>query len=441
MKAIYFNDLRDLPNFGCRSTGPALESILVSNGIRIDRVDGLDSVNNSGWDGYANRPIGIGGLRVTRGIYKATWRKRNARPRLHNLASRANALTGGIHEYVEESPTDSVDLFLRLAEQDLYFKALLKRFEDADIAVINGEGTLIFSNKTKRDALYLLFVIELAQRFDKPVYLLNAMVTSCPYEPPSKSQLDQYAKTLDKCRNIAVREQRSLGFVKNLVTRPHVTLVPDALFTWHSRYKWYKDNIKEWGESTFFYCSDDKIRKAIKTPYVTLSLSSSAWRYGESGNKSYRLLITAILKKKVNLVLIESCAGDSFLRKVSEEFRVPFLAKEAPLSAFAGVLSGSSLYISGRYHPAIASYCAGVPCIFLGSNSHKTLSIQEIVGISNPHEYSASPGPEEIEAIASEARAIVNNAEGKASRYKPAPGVIERISYEISKSYASILRQ
>lgn len=441
MKAIYFNDLRDLPNFGCRSTGAALESIMAGNGILIDRVDGLDSVNNSGWDGYANRSICIGGLPITRKIYKKTWQKRNARPLLHNLASKANALAGGIHDYIEESPTASVDLFLRLARKDSYFQSLLKRFEDADIAVINGEGTLIFANKTRRDALYLLFVIELAQRLNKPVYLLNAMVTSCPYEPPDNSQLAQYAKSLDKCRHIAVREQQSFGYVKNLVARPRVTEVPDALFTWHSRYKWYHENIQEWGDSTFSYFSDNDIRQAIKTPYITLSASSSAWRYGEPGIRSYRSLVSKILENGVNLILVESCAGDGLLRKVSEDLGTPLIARDAPLNVLAGVLSGSRLYISGRYHPGIASYCAGVPCIFMGSNSHKTLSVQEVVGINKPYEYSATPSGAEIEAIALEARAILDDVESKASEYSPSPGTIEKISSEVSKSYASIFEQ
>ena len=441
MKAIYFNDLRDLPNFGCRSTGAALEEILANNAITVDRVDGIDSVNNSGWDGYSNRAIGIGGLSITRRAYKKAWYSRRARPHLYNLVSKLDALTGGIHDYIRETPTASIDLFLRLARQDSYFEALLKRFEDADIVVINGEGTLIFSNNTKRDALYLLFVIELAQRLGKPVYLLNAMVTSCPYEPPTDSQLAQYAKTLNKCRHIAVREEQSLVYVKSIVTRAQVTLVPDALFTWHSRYRWYKENAKEWGESSFFYCSEDHIRRAIKAPYVTLSASSSAWRYGVSGLNAYRSLVSAILGNGINLVLVESCAGDGLLRTISEELRIPLLTIDAPLDRFAGILSGSSLYISGRYHPAIASYCADVPCIFMGSNSHKTLSVQGVVGISKPHEYSAAPNSEEIEAIVRKASAILSNGENNADKYRPAPRAIERISAEIGKSYSSILSQ
>jgi polysaccharide pyruvyl transferase WcaK-like protein len=441
MKAIYFNDLRGLPNFGCRSTGAALELILNNNGITVDRVDGIDSVNNSGWEGYAQRPIGIGGLKITRKIYKKSWYSRHAKPRLYNLVCKLDSLAGGIHDYVLKSPSDSVDLFLRLAGQDHYFRTLLARFEQADIVVINGEGTLIVSADTKRDALYILFVIELAQRLGKPVYLLNAMITSCPYEPPAASQLAEIAETLNKCKHIAVREQYSLEYVKSIVSEPIVTLVPDALFTWHSRYKWYKKNIQEWGKSTFSYLSDRDISKAIQSPYITLSASSSIWRYGETGLEAYHVLARTLIDNGINLVLVESCAGDGLLRTLSERLGIPLITREAPLDRLAGILSGSSLYISGRYHPAIASYCADVPCLFMGSNSHKTLSIQSVVGIAKPHEYSAAPISDEIEAIVCKASHIFSHGGPEADNLRPADGAINRISESISSSYASILSQ
>jgi hypothetical protein len=64
-----------------------------------------------------------------------------------------------------------------------------------------------------------------------------------------------------------------------------------------------------------------------------------------------------------------------------------------------------------------------------------------VVGINKPYEYSATPRGAEIEAIALEARAILDDVESKASQYSPSPGTIEKISSEVSKSYASIFEQ
>lgn len=441
MKALYFNDLRNLPNFGCRSTGASLEEILLSNGLIVDRVEGLDSVNNSGWDSYAKDPIRIGGPKIARRIYSRAWRGRHAKPYIYKIISRLDSIARAKHDYITPSPAKSVELFLELAGQDDYYKQLLNRLEDADLVVINGEGTLIFSRDTKRDALYLLFVIELGRALGKPVFLFNAMVTSCPYEPPTATQLADYSLTLSKCSHIATREKHSFIYTKSLVPASLVGLTPDALFTWHSRYRWYRDNIKGWASSTFFYQSDKDIRDATQSSYVTLSASSSAWRYGGQGLEAYLSLASSLLKKDMNLVLVETCAGDGILRSVSDQLGVPLVSKESSLDILAAIISGSSLYISGRYHPGIASYCADIPCIFMGSNSHKTLSVQEVVGIERPSEYNACPNPEEINAITKEALDVLSGDPKTIKNRKPRSGAILDIAESVRDYYSSLFER
>ena len=439
MKALYFNDLRNLPNFGCRSTGASLEDILISNGLTVDRVEGLDSVNNSGWDSYANSHIRIGGSRLTRRLYSLAWQRRYSKPSFYRFASRLDSFTSATHDYITSSPSESVELFLKLAKQDNYCKQLISRLEDTNLVVINGEGTLIFSSDTKRDAHYLLFVIELACRLQKPTYLFNAMITSCPYEPPTAKQLADYSLTLAKCSQIVVREEHSLGYVQSLISSSLVGLTPDALFTWHSRYKWYQNNIKDWGSSAFFYQSEKDIRDTVQSSYVTLSASSSAWRYGKAGVDAYIALASNLLRENINLLLVETCAGDGVLRSVSAKLGVPLLTKESSLDKLAGIISGSSLYISGRYHPAIASYCADVPCVLMGSNSHKTLSIQEVVGIDKPQEYNACPSPEDISSITAESLSILSGDPKSINRRKPRSGIIQEIDASIRAYYSSLL--
>jgi hypothetical protein len=441
MKALYFNDLRNLPNFGCRSTGAALEDLLISNGLVVDRVEGLDSVNNSGWDSYAKDPIRIGGPKMARSIYTEAWRRRRINPKIYKVVSKLDSFAGAKHDYITPSPGSSVELFLDLARQDNYHRHLLNRLEDADIVAINGEGTLIFSNNTRRDALYLLFVIELGHALGKPVFLFNAMITSCPYEPPSAKQLADFSLTLSKCRHITLRENFSYAYTQSLVPCSQVGLTPDALFTWHSRYKWYRDNIKNWADSSFFYQSDKDVRDATKNTYVTLSASSSIWRYRQMGLEAYLSLASSLLKRDIKLVLVETCAGDGILRSVSDQLGVPLVSKESPLDKLAGIISGSSLYISGRYHPGIASYCADIPCIFMGSNSHKTLRIQEVVGIDHPHEYTACPDLEEIDAITRDVLDILSGDQKTAHNRKPKPGAILDIVESIQGYYSSLLER
>ena len=69
---------------------------------------------------------------------------------------------------------------------------------------------------------------------------------------------------------------------------------------------------------------------------------------------------------------------------------------ETPILAAAKILSNARVYVSGRYHPAIMASLGVTPCIFMGSNSHKTLSLQELMNYEIVKEYCAIPTNEDI---------------------------------------------
>jgi polysaccharide pyruvyl transferase WcaK-like protein len=104
-----------------------------------------------------------------------------------------------------------------------------------------------------------------------------------------------------------------------------------------------------------------------------------------------------------------TCVGDSFLDDVAKETDTPILPLNMAILTGAIVLANAELMISGRFHPSILASLGGTPCIFLGSNSHKTKSLQAMLDYEKPKEYSAIPNQHDIESILLDAKYILAN--------------------------------
>lgn len=407
MKLVYVNDLRELPNFGCRTTGPALEEIL-SRRHEIIRRSGLETVYGSGWDTYAPGPIRSGGLLPAR-VYRVLWRRRFSSPALFRRYDRVDGWLGAQHDYIREDPEESVTRFKRFAEHDATAASLMRALAESDGVVINGEGTLIFGNPTRRDALYLLFILSLAKKLGKRAYLLNAMVAPCPYDGPDPRVLERSVPLLRHCDRVVCREQASFAFVKSIAGDANLACLPDALFSWGERFRAAAAAVKAlpqlcWG----FRSRIDARRLDLSAPYVCISGSSSAWRAGGSASDGLARLAAAVGKLGVRVILVETCDGDAYLREVAVRCDLPIVPSDTPVMAAAGIFAGAEAYISGRYHPAIMASAGGVPCVFQRSNSHKTRELQTTLGYERSVEFSTCPDAGEVDAIVAEIQSCLS---------------------------------
>jgi len=405
---LYFNNLKELPNFGCRTTGMALEQLLAEKNS-ITRYDAMESVNFSGaWDTYARGPLKHGGV-VPRRVYEYAWKNRRAIPRVYNVVNKLDGYSGGKHDYIAADPYESVRNFQKFSLTNPRISALADQMDQADGVAINGEGTLIFGNPL-RDALYLLFVIAFAKMKGKPVYLLNAMIAPCPYNGENVDIVARALPLLKYCERIAVREPRSYEYLAEKIGSFNVEIIPDALFTWGEKIRssvrltrtepWLCAPHPERADFTHF---------SFSQPYISISGSSSAWRHEPAIWTQFPKLISALQRKGYPVYCIEACDGDFFLEKMAKECGAFFIPKSSPVMAAAGVIAGSLVYVTGRYHPSIIASASGTPCVFLSSNSHKTLSIQTLLGYENKIEYSICPSNEEIDKISKHVDWLIAN--------------------------------
>ncbi len=380
MNLLYINDLRSLPNFGCRTTGSALEEMLKKKHTLVRR-DGLETIYNSGWDFMSRDCYKVGGI-IPEKYYKYFWSKRFSKTSLFRKLRRIDAAMGALHDYISENIEQSVDRFHRFKQNYPVLADLESQMEQSDGVAINGEGTLIFGNPTKRDALYLLFIIALARTKNKPVFLMNAMITQDPYGGASDAMLEQVADLLRYCAVIAARESGSLDFVQRELGCTSGRLIPDALFTWGEKILQAAEAVKLAPELALSYgLTIDSGTLNFREPYICVSTSSSAWRSEKETGVGLVRLATALKTTGLRVYFLSTCAGDNLLGEAAKEAKVVHIPQNLPVLAGAGIIAGASVYVSGRYHPAIMAGAGGVPTVFLSSNSHKDQHSATSIGI------------------------------------------------------------
>lgn len=404
---LYFNNLRELPNYGCRTTGNALEKLLNARN-NIARFDAMESVNNCGWDAYARGPLKHNGI-VPHSIYDYAWTWRKTLPSLFKIISKIDKFSGGEHDYISKNPKQSILNYRRFSRTTPRLNSLEAQMEESDGIIINGEGTLIFGNPTLRDALYILFIMALAIEKNKPVFLLNAMISPCPYNGEDKELVDYATTILKQCKVIAVREASSFNYIATKIGKNNLEIIPDALFTWGQDIRNAASLVKKDPRiCESFPPKEDFLFTSLDSPYICISGSSSAWRY-KNIQTQFEKLVNEVKKLGHPVFLVETCDGDFFTETTAKACGVKFIAKSTPAMAAAGILSNALVYITGRYHPSIMASASGTPCVFLTSNSHKTSSIQNLLGYEQVREYPVCPSDSEIKEIINHTAYLIKN--------------------------------
>jgi polysaccharide pyruvyl transferase WcaK-like protein len=205
------------------------------------------------------------------------------------------------------------------------------------------------------------------------------------------------ANLLRYCKKVVLRESTSYEYVSKMIGESNLMLIPDALFSWGEKFRKAAIAIRQNPEFCIPFQSNLSANNLdFTTPYVCVSASSSAWRYGKKCEESLIELVNQITACGYLVYLVETCAGDCALHSVSRATGAILIPQHISVLAGAGILAGATAYVTGRYHPAIMAAAGGVPTIFMGSNSHKTKSIQKLLGYDKPLEFPIAATKKEI---------------------------------------------
>lgn len=388
MNILYIGDNRDVINWGCRATSKALRDILsvkhsIIHTICRSEIQSPAFLTNGNFPGFL-RDFTIRN-RKTRGV---------------RLLYKQYLKLGGGKDFLTNDLKRNCDFFLKNSTSIPYFQKLLKQITECDAIIINGEGSFIFSDPPRRDTLFYLFMLQLGQSYNKKTYILNAMMSDCPRTGFNNNLFNQSKEIFDKCSLITIRDPLSFQYINKKVTASNIEFIPDALFTWN-KYFVDKPILPIIGDSIIPFMDDDRYwnKYDFSKPYIVISGSSSAAWTPNVAVPAYISLVEKIKSLNINIFIVPTCSGDSFLSEVSHATSVPFLPVNMPIVMGAIILGRASLMISGRFHPSILASLGGTPCVFMGSNSHKNIGLQMLLDYCDQVEYNAIPTEEDINMI------------------------------------------
>ncbi len=409
MKILYVGDNRIRGNYGCRATSTALSLMVGAKHSIVGRITGNVT---------ATFPRIVYFKYFPSWAYKILanlkyWNK--IQPILARVCFKLQRMTKKSEwfDFVSHDMEKSIKNLKKCLPANPVLSELDIERYDFDAVVVNGEGSFIFCTPQWREPLVMTMCMYWAEKLGKKVFFMNAMFSDRPDNERNPKTLSLVNDILSKAEVVVARENVSFQYVKKNLPSVNPVLIPDALFTW---YDLINDNhIIENGK--YYLAHDAECDEAYSNldftkPYILVSGSSSS-KIGEHLKETietYCSLIRGLQAKYAHSIfLIQVCEGDEFLNEVSRITNIPLISMETPLIAAAKILANAQVYISGRYHPAIMASLGGTPCVFMGSNSHKTWSLQSLLEYDDVIEYNPVPSKTEIAQIISDALKVAND--------------------------------
>lgn len=390
---LYVSDNRVRGNYGCRATSTALSQLVGESHEIVGRITGRYTHFDTGELFFARYLPGW--------VYRFLGRRkhwlhlRTVFYRFFRLRARGGRYFFGRYDFVSQDLGRSAENLLRCLPANPQLGELDLRQYEFDAMVVNGEGSFLFSTPPWRESLVLAMLMNWAQQMGKKVFLMNAMFSDDPHSPHNAETAATLLPILQRADGIALRDPHSGAFVERVFPGVPWRQFPDALFTWYDLI-----NDGHQVENGKYYMpqeaqSDESYRAFdFSRPYICISASSAPaiCREGARAEQAYcRLVEQAREALGLPVFLVQACEGDDFLGRVGERTGAPVVPLKMPLVAAGKILANARLYLTGRYHPAILASLGGTPCVFMASNSHKTLSLQELLGVEAPREYQALP--------------------------------------------------
>jgi polysaccharide pyruvyl transferase WcaK-like protein len=412
MKVFFVGDNRTNLNWG-RAASIALRELLITEFEISGCVQGelFDlSVAEAGFVGTLTPPGYYG-------LFRSMWNRRWRKP--FSWYVKLESLYGA-KDFIDEEPSVSVDRLLAHKHQYWAFERIYREASEADVVVIDGDGDIIFSTPPRRQTLFVLAMIELGLRLNKPVFVVNSMVSDCPSTGRNATTLKAARRLFTRCKAVALRDPESLKYAQSEMPEVNSRLIPDSLFAWYPRFAEgrslppndgdfllpYPERVEYWGKLDF------------SQPYICIGGGARAGGQPEQAAQCYGKLVDAIAKLGLRVYLTQNDVPDSFLQVVAKEKGIGLVPVEAPIIACGSVLANARLFISGRYHPSIFASLGGTPCIFLGSHAHKMGSLAQVLEYDGGLEFNAFPSDLDIEQIVGIARNYLDQGEALRARIR-----------------------
>lgn len=396
-RVLLVGDNRRTVNWGGRSAGLALCDLLAQEFQIADTVEGHEFWLQSAGYGF------VGTLLPARYDHLFHYLHSNrSRRRVFDWYVRFEEILGA-RDFVTESAVDSVDNLMRYRNRIPQLEALYGKTARADLVVVNGEGDFVFTTPPRREALFMLAMIELALRLEKKVFFVNAMLSDCPQTGRNGGTVRETQRLLAKCEAVLLRDPWSVSYARAHLPAVRCNLVPDAVFAWYRRATQLLSDLPHDGDLLLPYPERQQWfrRLDFARPYLCVGGTAAAWGNRPRAVETYTRLVQQLQRTGLPVYLTANDGPDEFLEEVAERTGAGFVPLMTPIYAAFAILAGARLFVSGRYHPSILASLGGTPCVFLGSTAHKMSSLQSLLEYPTQRCFSAFPNDAEVEEICS----------------------------------------
>jgi hypothetical protein len=322
---------------------------------------------------------------------------------------------GGRPDFIDPRPDVSLRNILDNLD-DEYIRRLYDTVRHHDTIVVDGDGDLIFKAEPRRNLLADLAVIALADYLDKEIYYVNSICSDCPVTGRNQPLADRCLEALKTCDGVAFRDPRSLQHACEIDPELDAEWIPDSMFYWHDDLAGSQSQLPSSGDFIIPYTREadmDYGQLDFSSPYICVTGGSRAAFTPEKAVDGYCGLVEHLRELNLPVYLVPTCAGDQFLHDVAQETGTPIVPVEVPLLMGGAILANARLFVTGRYHPSIMAASGGTPCVFLGADSHKTLSLQRLLGYDDPRMFSAVPDASEWDDIVEWGRDLLEQGQSR----------------------------
>ena len=256
---------------------------------------------------------------------------------------------------------------------------LFTSLHEADIVVVNGEGTLHHLSKGSMTLLYMIYLASKIMK--KDVYLINH---SCyPMGDTSRGDIDLlYQQALSGLQAIVIREPLSACFYQ--AHSIACTEGFDSLPLFMGRHNLLGLRGEGVDAARIVLCGGISYSEAMIST-ITATLSNAG------DDHTFEFLV----------------GGKSDL--VAEDFDVLARLKKAGLEVelkqatnfadWCGSIASAKLLVSGRFHYTVAAMALGVPCVSFPSNTPKTRGVYQMFDLEGYIEWDDADFSEKLQGF------------------------------------------
>jgi polysaccharide pyruvyl transferase WcaK-like protein len=231
---------------------------------------------------------------------------------------------------------------------------LLRRFEGADLIILNGEGSVYRTNLSAIRELFLAWLCK--SRLGIPTVFVNATVHLTDVMPILPAMVRKTFPLLDA---VSVREPRSLKNLAQYAPAVDVRLIPDSAFALCPA---------DARDTTI----SELIRARIgDAPYFCFDPGPMPIDHRGGRQSALYQLISALRRVAPEVVFVRSDPADRYVERIAEETNSLYVDTTANYREWMTVVRDAEFVVTGRYHNPILAAIMGCPSITLASSSHK----------------------------------------------------------------------